>query len=99
MTAKPTQLLDNNANILPLVMSPKKTTKVATTKSSIIAFGEDQVIRVVCDAAANIRFSSTGGSAAATDLYMPAGRVEYFKMKKGHRVSVLGANLYYDEFE
>jgi hypothetical protein len=76
------------------------TQKVAFTgtagTSTAISSGVN-VVRVALSSAGYIKLSSAGTAATATDIYLPAGVVEYFIVDPGTRISAVqdsaGGNL------
>ena len=68
------------------------TQKVAFTgtagTSTAIASGTN-IVRVCCSSAGYIKLSTAGTAATATDMFMPAGVVEYFIVDPGTRISAI----------
>ena len=72
-----------------------KVTSSGSSAASSTAFNAQTVfVRIVTSAAGHIKFAAAP-TAAATDIYIPAGWVEIFKVAPGDKVAFIGSGDLY----
>ncbi len=76
-------------------------TGTAATSAAIGA--QTTVVRVVCSSDAFLAFSTAGTAATTSGIFMPAGKVEYFRVQTGVKISAVqnsaGGNMYVTEMD
>jgi len=90
-------LLDENGNAMPVICVGSQTSIVvdgslASAASAVISATEDTVVRLWASADCTILFGTTP-TALTTSMPMTAKLPEYFVVKAGHKIAVLGATL------
>lgn len=77
---------DSNGRAVPVAEEPSLTTQSVTYTSSTAssAFNaQTRFVRIVCDAKAHFKFSTTGANATAGDPYLATDIAEWFGVPRG----------------
>ena len=89
---KPTQLTDRNAHpvsALRPALDESVDGSSASASSAVINATSESIVRVASSSDINLAFGATPTASAST-LLLPAGVVEYFRVKPNEKVAVLG---------
>jgi hypothetical protein len=85
---------DLNSNVAPIVGLDQANTQVvdgtsASTQSTVINADAEDVVRIAAMADIYLAFG-TNPTATNAHVLLPSGAVEYLRVKKGHKIAVLG---------
>lgn len=87
------QGVDGNQHRTNAWMPDTANVQKIATENATTAFTRDQLVRCVCDADSHLNFHPST-AADTSDMFMPDNHVEYFIVKKGDKIAVIGGNLY-----
>lgn len=85
---------DKRGDTIPVLPLDQSTVQVidgtsAAAATTVINAAEDEHVRIAAYSDIHIAFGANP-TATAAHLYMPSGMVEWFNVKKGHKISVIG---------